>query len=179
MDAQIKFDQFHSSHLNLDGLLAQEILDLIIKTVDNDFLNQVNQVPIEQLLKFTDLFKDRSRTLADMAMHLKSICFVPKSYDSEYLDELITDKTVPQMELLIKKLEALPVTFEWNEESVTEVIKAFSKEFDIKIAYVAHIIRLSLIGKSDGPGMYKMLSILSKDDVIKRLKKFRFFIIDF
>lgn len=172
MDAPIKNSEFHNSHLLLDGLTSEEILNLIIN--ENVFENKIN-LNREKLLTLIEIFRDRSKTLLKMCMHLNSICAVPTTYDSEYLDELINDNTAYHIEMLIKRLELS--TIEWNEESVTELLKSFSKEFDIKIAYIAHIIRLSLIGKSDGPGMYKMLSMLDRDDVIKRLKKFRSYIL--
>jgi glutamyl/glutaminyl-tRNA synthetase len=162
---------------NIEQQSARTLLDLIIES-DTDFLSKIKLVNNDQLLKIIDLFRDRSTTLSEMTMHLRSICLIPVAYDSEYLDELITEKTSSTIELVIKKIESMPIAFEWNEESVTELIKSVCKEFDIKTSYLAHIIRLSLIGKSDGPGMYKMLSVLSKDDVIKRLKKFRYFIIE-
>ena len=60
----------------------------------------------------------------------------------------------------------------FNVDEIKKMVQQLCKEQQMKLSLVAQPLRIAIIGKSSGPGIFDLMSILGKDFVIKRLQEF-------
>ena len=58
----------------------------------------------------------------------------------------------------------------WNKDYLSSQIKEFSKLHDVKVKDIYHSLRAPITGVMDAPGIIDIMTILGKDECIKRLK---------
>ena len=116
-----------------------------------------------------DLYKDRSQTLRELVAGIMSLYDAPKNYDAESLAQWVTPQTKELLDRLSIQFEQLSG---FDKAAVQEYCKAFAKEQDCKFPVIAQPIRIALIGSSHGPGIFDMIEILGKDEVLARLQHF-------
>ena len=75
------------------------------------------------------------------------------------------------IELLTKGMEALENTSDFSVESVEKAYRDLIEELGIKGGDIIHPTRLALSGRTVGPGLFDIISILGKEECIKRMKK--------
>ena len=50
-------------------------------------------------------------------------------------------------------------------------VKEWAKQKNIKIVAIAQPLRIALIGKSSGPGVFELMAVLGKHDAVARIEK--------
>lgn len=75
------------------------------------------------------------------------------------------------IELLTKGMEALKNTSDFSVESVEKAYRDLIEELGIKGGDIIHPTRLALSGKTVGPGLFDIISILGKEECLKRMNK--------
>jgi glutamyl-tRNA synthetase len=83
-----------------------------------------------------------------------------KKFLAPELGEIISD-----MIILIK---AIP---HFNKEGIERIFKEIQAKYNIKLVKLAQAVRVSLTGKTVSPGIYEVMEILGKDEVVNRLKR--------
>lgn len=116
-----------------------------------------------------DLYKDRSQTLCELVAGVMSLYDAPKNYDAESLAQWVTPQTKDLVHHLHLELESLQ---KFDKAFVQEFCKLFAKKQDCKFPVIAQPLRIALIGSSHGPGIFDMIEILGKDEVLARLQHF-------
>jgi glutamyl-tRNA synthetase len=103
--------------------------------------------------------------------------FVPQSeyffnndfdYDPEAVARQFTAESAELLTALADRFEALP---SFDHDSLQDALNALSEEKGIKRAALIHPTRLAVSGVSKGPSLYEMLVVLSKDTVVKRMRR--------
>ena len=72
------------------------------------------------------------------------------------------------LEILAARLASTP---EVDEKALEEMFKEIVAQKNIKLGAIAQAVRVSLTGKSVSPGIYEVMRILGKEEVLKRLSK--------
>jgi glutamyl-tRNA synthetase len=72
------------------------------------------------------------------------------------------------MEILLGRLESVA---EVDERSLEEMFKEIVAQKNIKLGALAQAVRVALTGKSVSPGIYEVMRILGKEEVLKRLTR--------
>jgi glutamyl-tRNA synthetase len=72
------------------------------------------------------------------------------------------------LEILLGRLESAA---EVDEKSLEEMFKEIIAQKNIKLGAIAQAVRVALTGKSVSPGIYEVMRILGKDEVLKRLTR--------
>ena len=83
------------------------------------------------------------------------------------LDISIKDN-LDQNLLIIKNLADKLKNIKWSKEDIIETIKSFSSEKNVDFKDVAKLIRIAIVGASNSPGIYDMMIVLGKSEVIRR-----------
>ena len=70
--------------------------------------------------------------------------------------------------LIIKNLSNKLKNIKWSKETIIETIKTFSFEKKIDFKDVAKLIRIAIVGTTNSPGIYDMMLVLGKLEIIRR-----------
>lgn len=165
-----KLDWLNSVYLKQKE--AKELFELI-KTIDSDFDNKLNNLNREQVYALLDLYKERVKTLVELEKNIIDISKVPENYDQESTSKWTDNNTANYLEKLVQKLQELE---NWDEVKLSETIKALCKELNIKLPQLAQPIRIALTGSDTSPSVFLLLDILGKQQSIERITIFKSYI---
>ena len=59
----------------------------------------------------------------------------------------------------------------WSKDAVSHELKALAKQHDLKLVALAQPLRLALIGKTAGPGVFDMAALVGQQETIQRLAR--------
>lgn len=144
---------------------AAELLALMNLNLEINVVAKTSDFNQDQRLATINLYKDRSQTLRELVEGVMQLYNAPSSYDAESLLQWVTPQTKELMQELSQELAGQ----EFNKIALQDSIKTFAKQKDIKFPVIAQPIRIALIGSSHGPGIYEMMEILGKDEVLHRI----------
>ena len=110
----------------------------------------------------------RSKTLKEMAEDALFYFKDEISYDDKAAKKFLKPATLPSIQLLIQKLQALD---RFEEKALEGAFLAVMEQTGLKLGKIAQPVRVALTGKTASPGIFEIIEILGKDRVISRLKK--------
>jgi len=120
------------------------------------------------LVEIVKTLQERSKTLVEMAdmaeFYLRDDFQVDEKAERKHLLPAIKEP----MEIFLGRLESVA---EVNEKSLEEMFKEIVAQRNMKLGALAQAVRVALTGKSSSPGIYEVMRILGKDEVLKRLSK--------
>jgi len=122
----------------------------------------------EVLQKITLAFKERSKTLVEMAESSEFFLKEEIEYDRKAAEKFLQPDTVEIFQILINRFDQSQT---FNQQTIEGVFKEVSSEKDMKLGKIAQPVRVSLTGSTVSPGIYEVVEILGKKKVIDRLKK--------
>ncbi|MBN3037871.1 MAG: glutamate--tRNA ligase [Candidatus Omnitrophica bacterium] len=122
-----------------------------------------------KLTRIIELCKPRVKKLSDF-LEVGDFFFVSKI---EYSDEAKaflkkdekTKKIIQDLSEALQKLDAFDV------EAVEAACRGVISDLDIKPGALIHPTRVALTGKRAGPGLFELMSVLGKEEVLKRLQQ--------
>ncbi len=144
---------------NLIHLLTPHLKEkgLLKDAIDKDWLKKVVQ-----------LFQTRLNTLSDF-VNWADFFFLdeikPDEVAAKKLRERDCSKDFSQLAVRFSKLK------EFSHEAIEKEFRAYLAENNIQSRDLIHPLRAALTGKTIGPGLFEVISLLGKDRVAKRLKK--------
>jgi glutamyl-tRNA synthetase len=142
------------------------ILDYLV-FLDPQFLKDLSHWSKEQIIASIDLYKERVSTLKELENNLKMFFGSPSLYNEAALEKWVNGASRDLLSSLVVLLLSLD---EWDVEHLQAIIKDFVKNNDIKLAQIAQPIRIALTGDVISPGVFHLLSILGKEESLKRLE---------
>lgn len=116
-----------------------------------------------------ELHLERIRTLSQFAE--ESACFFHDelTYDEGAVKKHLKHEYVPDVfEELSRRLEALE---DFSVEKLEETVRKLAEELGMAAAKIIHPVRVALTGKQVSPGLFQVMNLLGKEQVIQRLKK--------
>jgi glutamyl-tRNA synthetase len=120
------------------------------------------------LVEIVKTLQERSKTLVEMAdmaeFYLRDDFQVDEKAERKHLLPAIKEP----MEIFLGRLESVA---EVDEKSLEEMFKEIVAQKNIKLGALAQAVRVALTGKSVSPGIYEVMRILGKEEVLKRLAK--------
>ncbi len=113
-----------------------------------------------------DELKERVKTLKEMAEEIEKILSVPKEYNEKAYKKFIKDEVIENLrdfDLFIRNKEIVtPV--QWHD-----VMHQFLEMKGIKPKFLMPPLRIAMVGDTKGIDLAALLSILGKEEVIKRI----------
>ena len=120
------------------------------------------------LAEVTKTLKERAKTLVEMADQAEFYLRDDFQTDEKAQKKHLTPNIKEPLEILLARLGATP---EIDEKGLEGIFKDIAEAKGLKLGAIAQAVRVALTGKSVSPGIYEVMRILRKDEVLKRLSK--------
>jgi glutamyl-tRNA synthetase len=134
-----------------------------------EFLDEsCNKYSDEYLKKAAATLKARADTIVDMAEGMLFYCKEPQNYEEKGAKKYLKESIKEAMLYLFEELKNADFS---NEEALKSAFEKTIEKFEIKMVKIAQPVRIGLTGRSAAPGIYEMLTILGKDESLKRIEK--------
>jgi glutamyl-tRNA synthetase len=160
---------------------SEKLLDLnawYIRSSDDDKLVQYLQ-PLLEAMGFKDLektkvkqaamtLKPRSKTLVNMAENGAFYFKEDISYEKKGDEKFLKKDNTALLEKILSRLEKMD---DFNEKDLEKTFAAFLEENDIKLKKIAQPLRVALTGQTFSPGIFEVMVVLGKQEVLRRLEK--------
>ncbi len=147
----------------------QSLYAYMIADVVPTLKQQLTHLREEQIIALVRLYKERTKTVRELAHELCALNNPPTIFNHQELDTLIDASTPQYLNELIQTLEALDT---FTVDLLTDAVKVVCKRLGIKLVQVAQPIRLALVGKTTSPGIFELMAIIGKAETIHRLRLF-------
>ena len=116
-----------------------------------------------------DTLKERAKTLAEMATMAREILEAPGEYDQKALKKAFkgdAKEILEDFKKLLQSKERVHLPVEYHE-----VMEEIVQKRGIGFGKIGQPLRVALLGKLGGPGLDVVMSILGKEETIKRIEK--------
>lgn len=163
-----RFDIAKLTNLNAHYLRETDDADLasMIKPLFEDEGLSITPVLIERLTSAMPGLKLRATTLIDLAaaarFYVAPRPILPDTKAAKLLDPeargRLTSLVVP-----LQQLES------WDEESLEALIRAEAEAMSQKLGKIAQPLRAALTGSTTSPGLFELMSVLGREEVLARL----------
>ncbi len=155
-------NQQHIKQADLDrllGLVRPMVLELgrVTETMWNDF-------DLKHLRAGAHLFRDRCKTLRDLASIMELLFPVPLQPE----DEIVIQPA--QASLMLAVAKALTLTDPFLADVVEKDVRTALESNDAKLKDVALATRLAVTGRKAGPSLFDSLACIGRDLVVERLR---------
>ncbi len=120
----------------------------------------------ERLTRITELFKERAKTLVEMADQAEFCFRETVEYEETAATKFLTLNILPILETLaakIRKTEGL------GRESLETMFRELAEKTGLKLVKIAQPVRVALTGRSTSPGLFEVMEVLGEDMVLRRL----------
>ncbi len=121
------------------------------------------------LLQVITLLKDRSRRLGDFVLNGKFFFVDPIEFEVEAAKKHFHEDSAKRLEKISEQIDKLPEN-EFTLDKLESLYRQLAEELQIKAALLIHPTRLALCGISFGPGLFELMVVLGKENVLRRLK---------
>jgi glutamyl-tRNA synthetase len=122
----------------------------------------------DYLVKVIKLMQERARTILDFVDFSVYFFAAPTDYEEKSRAKNWTPEAKERLTELALQFEALP---SWDHASIEGVVRAYSESKAISAGKLIHPLRLAISGVGMGPGLFEMLEVIGKDEVISRIRK--------
>jgi glutamyl-tRNA synthetase len=158
-----RFDYEKAKWLNHKYISNIKTRDLVNKNI---IKHELDGYPNEKQEEIVELVKQRLYTLNDFK---KEVSFLkdPKSFDEKVVEKLKVKNPLP----ILNKIHFL-VKDNHEGFNIKTFLFEWAKSENIPLGHIMQSLRLCLIGDLTGPDLFAVCSILGKDVILKRVKKF-------
>ena len=120
----------------------------------------------DHLQMIIDSMKERVSFVSEFITNCRYFYELPKEYEQKSIEKNWKEETPAQLKMLVESFSRLnnPV-----KEDYEKIVTDTAESLNIGKGKLIHPLRLAVSGQSTGPGMYDLLAILRKDEVIRRI----------
>jgi glutamyl-tRNA synthetase len=158
-----KLNWLNAEHLRKKS--DEEILFLLKKEIRNSKF-EVQKYSDNYLLHIIAAMKERVSFVHEYLSKSPYFFEAPVEYEKATVDKFWKPETPGQLRKLSSEIEQL------NNPAIKDYENALAKvseELNIGKGKLIHPLRLALSGQSTGPGMYDLMFILGKEEVVRRI----------
>ncbi len=147
---------------------SAELLRRTVEFVQPDLREKLAPWTETQIIQLVDLYKERVKTLRELAQQLLVLHVGPDSFDEAALLEWIKPETKLHLQKLIELLQSQK---SFAHDQLCDALKALCKDLGIKLVALAQPIRLALTGTSASPGIFVLLEVVGQHESVKRVTR--------
>lgn len=138
----------------------------IEKILKEDFNVDISDHDKKEIL--IDELKERVKTLKEMAIEIQNIFKTPKTYNEKAIKKFLKDEAINNLRefILFIKDKNPKLPHEWHG-----IMDEFLKMKNTKAKFLMPPLRIALSGDTKGIDLASLLSVLGKDEVIRRVSK--------
>ena len=163
-----RFDMAKLTNLNAHYLRETtdaDLVALIIPTLEAEGISIVPDLA-QRLTAAMPGLKPRATTLNDLAAAARFYVAPRPIQPDAKAEKLLSMEGRERLASLIPPLQRLQ---NWDEEAVEAVIRAEAEVMDLKLGKLAQPLRAALTGSTASPGLFEVMSVLGRDEVLARL----------
>lgn len=167
-----RFDEKKMSFMNAEYVRALpfdiffEHAKIVLTEAGVPFLVHGNEYARAVLM----ICQEKLRALSELPEFVRYFFTSEFEYDQKDIEKL--SKKCDINARLHEFLNNISNIISFNEIELEKYIHALCKRYDVSSGEYIHPLRLALSGRSVGPGLYAMLGVFGKDEVINRVKRF-------
>jgi glutamyl-tRNA synthetase len=120
------------------------------------------------LTEIVKTLQERSKTLAEMADQARFYFRDDWEVDEKAAKKYLTENIKEPLRMLISRLESHS---EPDEKALEEIFKEIVAQKGVKLGAIAQPVRIALTGRAVSPGIYEVMRILGREEVLRRLSK--------
>jgi glutamyl-tRNA synthetase len=154
----------------LKNMAADALLSYIHQELNPDFSTALAPWDREHIVQAINLYKERVATITALMEEIMSLHNGPVTYSKEDIINWTSQDTKEHLATIIDCLQSVD---HFTIEACSNAIKNCAKKIGVKFVVFAQPIRIALLGKSTGPGIFELLGILGKKESIKRIQRLR------
>jgi len=124
--------------------------------------------PAGWLEQLVTLFRERARTLAEMATAATPYIKDELAFDEAAVKKLLTPAIVPA---LTKLTDHLAGVSDFSQAELEKIFKHLVEEEGMKMGQLAQPVRVALTGGTASPGLFDVMVLLGRERTLARLKK--------
>ncbi len=148
-------------------LSAKACYEWIVADVMPDLSRVCHAWSVEQLITAVGLFKERVSIGQEMTQAIIQLYQGPLTYLQEDLAQWMSLEVRSYFEQLIKQFKDVQ-TFDIH--TVSTIVKELCATHALKLVTLAQPLRIALTGRTTSPGVFEMLTLLGKDESIRRMQ---------
>jgi glutamyl-tRNA synthetase len=156
-----KLNWLNQQHIKLKS--NEELAQLIKPYIQKEEWKNINE---QYLHKVIGLMKERLTFPQDFIEMSRYFFLDPESFDETGFKKNWEPESGERLRLLADRLEVL---HEYSHASIEAALRQLSEELLIKPSKLIHPTRLALSGRTIGPGLFEIMELLGKGNVIRRL----------
>jgi glutamyl-tRNA synthetase len=119
--------------------------------------------------KVVELYIDRVKFINEIPETANYMFEAPTEFDDDFMTKQWKENSV---EIVKNYLPVLKETEDFSHNSLYEKTKIFCGERNIKLKVLAQLLRLMITGKPTGAGMFEIMELLGRENVISRIGNF-------
>ena len=116
-----------------------------------------------------DIFKERCKTLGEMAEQIKEVLETPRSYDEKGLKKAFKkggEEILAEFADTIRQADALHLPTDYHD-----LMERFVAQKEIGFGKIGMPLRIALIGRLGGPDLSDVMSIIGRDETLARIER--------
>ncbi len=163
----VKLRHFNAEHIRRKSSheLAQMVAPLLAQA--GVYSKYGLETRWQYLIQVIELLRERATTLDDFVERGAYFFQAPTSYDSKGQDKHFSLENADRLEALADAFAELEP---FDRASAETALKSLAEKLDIKTGQLIHPTRLAVTGMTAGPGLYELLEVLGRDEVVKRMR---------
>jgi len=154
----------------LNGLYLRQEKPEVLADLLIPFINQKGWQPRSQawLIEVVKTLKERAKTLLELINQAEFYFCADFASDEKAAAKHLTPNIKEPLNMLIAKIES---SKELDEKGLEEAFREVITQKEIKLGALAQAVRVALTGRAVSPGIYEVMRILGRDEVLKRLSR--------
>lgn len=129
------------------------------------------QTRYEELRKIIALEQERIKLLSEIPQLVDFFFLEQVKFDEKAVDKVLKKEGIPDMLKIVKEKFSQINEADFKTEYLEKLARDIVEELKIKTNQLFHPIRVSVSGRTVGPGLFEMLEVLGKEKVLKRIEK--------
>lgn len=125
------------------------------------------EVNLEKISKIIGLVKERAIFINDIWEQASFFFVAPRSYDEKASKKNWKEDSPELMKDLISQLSGIE---DFTSENTEEIIKNWIMTNELPMGKIMNAFRLCIVGESRGPHMFDIISIIGKEETIRRIE---------
>lgn len=145
---------------------AEELYNLIITDVQPDLKSTLSKWDQSKIYHVIELFKERVKTLKELSHALETLHIGPQTFISQDIKLWVGPEAIHHIQAIIEELQN---TEPFSSDMLKNQLKELAKKLTVKLVDLAQPIRIALIGKASGPGVFELLVVVGKEESLAHM----------
>jgi len=162
-----KFDPDKTKWFNHQYLIAKSNEELA--KLYMPFLQEKNiSTNEEYVIKVCGLIKDRAHFVKEFWDHSNFFFTAPENYDEQVIKKRWKPDSAELLNTIGTIIESVNI---FNTENASTIVKNYIEQNQLNAGQIMSGLRLVLVGSSVGPDIFEIITMIGKDETLKRIKK--------